>query len=147
MAGDAFYTEGLRFSCTQCSRCCRHDSGYVFLSESDLAALMRSTGLNRDEFIERYCLWVPFGENGHLSLTEQSNHDCIFWRDGGCSVYDDRPAQCRTYPFWEHILENEESWSRESRECPGIGVGRTHSFFEIRNSVALRVRNRPVRRF
>lgn len=108
---------------------------------------MRSTGLNRDEFIERYCLWVPFGENGHLSLTEQSNHDCIFWRDGGCSVYDDRPAQCRTYPFWEHILENEESWSRESRECPGIGVGRTHSFFEIRNSVALRVRNRPVRRF
>lgn len=94
--------------------------------------------------MERYCVWVPAGLGEHLSLAEQENHDCVFWRDGGCSVYEDRPTQCRTYPFWEHIVADSAGWDRERRECPGIDIGRRYSFFEIRNKLAARVRNRPV---
>ena len=146
MDTDVFYTDGLRFSCTQCSRCCRHDSGYVFLSENDVNALTNRLGVSRERFIEEYCVWAPAGLGHHLSLSEQENHDCVFWRDGGCSVYEDRPTQCRTYPFWEHIVTDSTGWERERRECPGIDIGRRHSFFEIRNDLAARVRNRPIRK-
>ncbi len=36
---EVFYGRGLRFECTRCSRCCRHNPGYVFLSPVDLARL------------------------------------------------------------------------------------------------------------
>jgi uncharacterized protein len=146
MDDQVFYSDGLRFSCTQCSRCCRHDSGYVFLSRQDLTRLLNRLEMDEEEFIQDFCVTVPDGFGNQISLGEQENKDCIFWSDGGCSVYEDRPEQCRTYPFWSHVLESEESWNREARECPGIGIGRLHSFLDIRNSVAARVRNRPVRR-
>jgi len=146
MGDDVFYTEGLNFSCTQCSRCCRHDSGYVFLSRQDIKKLTDRLKLTEDEFVDRYCTTVPFGFGHQISLAEKANKDCIFWGDGGCSVYEDRPVQCRTYPFWSHILDSEERWKNEAGECPGIGIGKQHNFIEIRNALAARVRNQPLRR-
>ncbi|HUX21603.1 MAG TPA: YkgJ family cysteine cluster protein, partial [Spirochaetia bacterium] len=34
-----FYQDGLRFECTRCDACCRHEPGYVFLSQTDLRRL------------------------------------------------------------------------------------------------------------
>ncbi len=146
MAGETFYDQGLRFSCTQCSRCCRHDSGYVFISQQDLSRLSEGLEIPEEQVIAMYCRDVNTGMGRQLSLREKSNKDCIFWKDGGCSVYAHRPEQCRTYPFWSHVLEDEASWQREAKECPGIGIGKLHSFYEIRNKVAARVRNQPLRR-
>ena len=145
MCTSAFYTAGLRFGCTRCSRCCRHDSGYVFLSERDLDALTKRFKTNRKAFIRQYCTWVHLGFGKQLSLTERENKDCVFWKDGGCSVYEDRPLQCRTYPFWRHILEDEDGWKREGSECPGIGVGRIHTHEEIEENLAKRRNNHPIR--
>jgi Fe-S-cluster containining protein len=145
MSSSTFYAAGLRFGCTQCSRCCRHDSGYVFLSENDLDALLRRLKTDRQSFIQRYCTWVPLGFGKQLSLAEQENNDCVFWTDGGCSVYEDRPLQCRTYPFWQHVLEDEAGWKREGKECPGIGIGRTYSQEEIDECLASRRNNRSIR--
>lgn len=41
-------------------------------------------------------------------------------------MYEARPTQCRTYPFWSNIVDSKESWNREARECPGIGIGPPH---------------------
>ncbi|MCG8481108.1 MAG: YkgJ family cysteine cluster protein, partial [Spirochaetales bacterium] len=122
------------------------DSGYVFLSEDDLARLLEFTDLTRDEFIARYAAWAPFGVEDHLSLTERDNKDCVFWTDGGCSVYPSRPLQCRTYPFWSHIVDSEEHWMREAAECPGVDIGPRHGGEDI--SAALRARRAapPVHR-
>ena len=146
MKDGLFYSNGLRFFCTQCSRCCRHDSGYVFLSSEDVLRLQRYFRISRDEFIHRYCRWVSIINEERLSLNEQENNDCIFWTDGGCAVYTDRPIQCRTYPFWSHVLDDSSSWERESNACPGIGIGRRISSDEIENLLLARVRNRPMRR-
>lgn len=140
----AFWTEGLRFSCTQCSHCCRHESGYVFLSPSDLSAISGFLRISDDECIEKYCRWVPFGFIEHLSLREHHNRDCVFWQDGGCTVYDARPAQCRTYPFWSTIVETEVDWMRESRECPGIGIGRRHYPEDIEAAIVKRQDSTPI---
>lgn len=35
-------------------------------------------------------------------------------------MYNFRPVQCRTYPFWTGILADESSWKSEAKHCPGI---------------------------
>ncbi len=122
---------GLRFECTGCSRCCRHEPGYVFLSENDLSRLCAGTGLSRAAFIEKYCRSVNIHNFSRLSLKEKENCDCIFWKDGGCTIYEYRPLQCRTYPFWEPFLQSREDWESVAGECPGVNRGRLYSRNEI----------------
>jgi Fe-S-cluster containining protein len=47
-----FYVDGLNFSCKRCSRCCTKESGYVYLSQNDLDALLSCLKLPKDEFIK-----------------------------------------------------------------------------------------------
>ncbi|MDR2767278.1 MAG: YkgJ family cysteine cluster protein [Treponema sp.] len=120
-----FYERGLRFSCTRCSVCCRRDPGYVFLSRNDARLLASQLEIGYSVFVESYCRWVdPDGEGKTLSLREKANYDCILW-DGGCTVYQNRPLQCRTFPFWAENLASPENWNR--LDCPGINRGKTHT--------------------
>ena len=138
----SFYDNGLRFGCTRCSRCCRHDEGYVFLSAEDIDRLATRFGMDEDGFIAAYCKEVEIGPARRVSLREQENHDCILWQNGACSVYGSRPVQCSTYPFWEGNLMSQEQWNREAKECPGIGIGRVHSREDIEAAIERR-RNAP----
>ena len=127
-----FFSEGLAFSCQQCSGCCRHDPGFVYLSREDLDLFLEKLSLSQDEFIHTYCRFVPYYDGEEvLCLKEKKNYDCIFW-DNGCTAYTARPIQCRTYPFWSYIIKSEEMWNNESKSCPGINKGDVHSFEEIR---------------
>ncbi len=141
----SFYRNGLQFECRRCSRCCRIDPGYVFLTESDLSELLHATGYTRDEFLNEYCRWVAVNGFLYLSLKEKQNYDCIFWDQEGCTVYEHRPIQCKSYPFWESFLVSEGQWEALKFSCPGVGVGPTHSREEIENWVQLRKRTPYIR--
>jgi Fe-S-cluster containining protein len=105
--------------------------------------MARVQALGRDEFIKIWCRWVSFGEEiEYLSLKEKVNYDCIFWKDG-CMVYENRPLQCRTYPFWDAILVSSDAWKNAGRECPGIGQGELHSMAQIEKSRQARL-DQPV---
>ena len=131
-----FYSEGLRFSCTRCSECCRHEPGHVFLSKNDIQLLAESLKMGYNDIVEKYCLWVPVpGGEKQLSLREKPGFDCIFWQDG-CSVYNSRPLQCRTFPFWKSTLSSRGAW--ENLCCPGIGKGSLYSREHIENCLAQR---------
>jgi len=129
--------EGLKFSCVQCHDCCRHDPGFVFLSKNDLDRLLKPLPIDAEDFIEKYCRWVKIDHEERLSLLEKKNFDCIFW-DQGCTVYETRPLQCRTYPFWKGPLESLDTWNWEQQFCPGIGKGRIYSPEEIRANLEKR---------
>ena len=132
-----FYASGLRFECTQCSKCCRHEPGYVFLSEADLTRIQSVLGLSRRRVVETYCAWVSIAGFERLSLTEKSNFDCVFW-DEGCTIYEGRPMQCRSYPFWPSALASRESWRVTAESCPGVGRGRVHDLEEIHRWLRIR---------
>lgn len=137
---DCFYAKGLRFECTRCSRCCRHTPGYVFLSPRDLDALGSALALTRADVIARYCREVSFGIARRISLKEKPNLDCVFWEEGGCGVYDSRPLQCRSFPFWSSALSSRTEWDQTAAQCPGIGQGPMHSRAEIERWVRWRFR-------
>ena len=83
-------------------------------------------GISRDAFVTRHVR----REGLRLSLRERPNGDCMLW-DGGCTVYTNRPRQCRTFPFWEHALASEQAFVSTARGCPGVGGGRRYSAEEI----------------
>ncbi len=129
----SFYAGGLRFACQRCSRCCRHEPGYVFLTQEDLERLGQALGLAGSEVLARYCRQVRLGGFRRVSLRETPAYDCILWAPEGCQVYGHRPLQCRSFPFWPPNLEGPEDWERLKEHCPGVGAGGLHSGKAIRD--------------
>ena len=140
----AFYSDGLDFSCRQCSFCCCGFPGVVLLSQTDLDRLAKWADLTNEQFIAAYCHWMENDDGKkYLSLREKKNMECIFW-DKGCSAYQARPTQCRTYPFWTSVLKDRESWQKESQDCPGINTGSHHSKEEIQEQLELYQSRKPI---
>lgn len=119
---------GLRFGCTLCGNCCTGAPGYVLVSDDEAAALARRLGLTVGDFLDRYTRTTSAGR----SLTEvRTAHglDCVFLdraRIPGkavCGVYEDRPIQCRTWPFWPSLLRSRRAWQAAKRTCPGMDTG------------------------
>ena len=91
-----------------------------------------ASGLDLDEvrFLDMYAHSVS---SGGFVLREKSNNDCVFWdRKAGCTVYANRPRQCRTWPFWRGVVASPQHWARAARGCPGIGQGELHGDESIR---------------
>ena len=45
------------------------------------------------------------------SLKELPDGACVFFRKGvGCTLYEHRPRQCRTWPFWDSNLKSPRAW-------------------------------------
>src|SRR5258708_6488705 len=93
---DPWYADGLNFTCTRCGHCCTGEPGFVWVSDDELAALAALRGEPLDEFTGLYTKEAHRGR----TLREKGNGDCVFYdKATGCTVYEARPRQCRTWPF------------------------------------------------
>lgn len=118
-ANQPWYHEGLRFTCTQCGDCCTGAPGYVWVSEEEIAKLAERLNLDVPTFERRYVRQA----GRRKSLIEYNGGDCCFLVDRKCAVYEDRPIQCKTWPFWESNLRSRAAWNRTCEVCPGAGQG------------------------
>ena len=123
-----WYSDGLRFSCNQCGNCCTGSPGYVYYSPAEGQAIASELNLTVDQFEAQYTTTV----GGHRSIRDEWNHlsqghDCVFlrWVEGKaqCSIYNVRPKQCRTWPFWPENLESPRHWQRAGARCGGMQAG------------------------
>ncbi|HMP73570.1 MAG TPA: YkgJ family cysteine cluster protein [Kiritimatiellia bacterium] len=114
-----FFDEGLRFSCTGCGQCCTGAPGVILFTEEEGRRMATRMGMAEEAFLEAYA--YRYGKG--YSLKERENGDCVFLEGVRCGIYEARPSQCRTYPFWPEIVRSEAAWRKTSRECPGIGQG------------------------
>lgn len=46
--------------------------------------------------------------------------DCIFLKDGLCSVHDAKPLQCVTYPWWPDLMAQSEWDAEREQVCEGM---------------------------
>jgi Fe-S-cluster containining protein len=126
---EPWYQNGLQFECTRCCACCTGGPGSVLVSDDEIAALAAHEGLSDAEFRASHTRTL---RGGDVSLREKRGNDCVFFERGrGCAVYDLRPRQCRTWPFWRSVVSSPESWSEETRDCPGMDRGAHHAVEEI----------------
>jgi Fe-S-cluster containining protein len=114
---DIWFAEGLRFTCTGCGSCCTGASGSVRLSDNDIDRLAKHLRLQPGRFVRQYTRTVR-GERRPIDAPGSS--ECIFLRSKACSVYEARPTQCRTFPWWRENLRDEESWREAASSCEGI---------------------------
>ena len=110
-----WYSGGLNFKCTECGKCCTGGPGAVWVTPIEIAALADRVGLSVAAFREQYTR----NEGGRITLIEKpDSYDCIFLRGKLCSVYETRPRQCRTFPWWPSNLTSREAWNEI--DCEGI---------------------------
>ncbi len=130
MAETEWYSDGLRFSCTQCGNCCSGPSGYVWFDPDEAFAMADFLKVDLETFLRQYARL----EYERWTIDERWNpevqgYDCIFLRrdtagKASCSIYPVRPLQCRTWPFWRENLSSPRAWQQASRRCPGMSNGK-----------------------
>ncbi|MCA9126668.1 MAG: YkgJ family cysteine cluster protein [Planctomycetales bacterium] len=126
---EKWYHEGLKFQCSQCGACCSGAPGFVWVDDQEIQSLAQAMEMDIDTFHDRFVRRV----GDRFSLIEYPDGDCIFLepQTRGCMVYDARPTQCRTWPFWNSNLESKRSWQATCRVCPGAGEGKLYSLKQI----------------
>ena len=117
--------KGYRFTfnsdaCKLCKgRCCTGSSGYIWSTEEELMQLAKEQNLRVEDFKQRYAYRV--GERWSLreKALSKDNFACIFFDvpSNSCSVYHNRPEQCRTFPFWPEFQRRPQE---AHDECPGV---------------------------
>jgi Fe-S-cluster containining protein len=129
-----WYKDGLAFTCTMCGNCCTGAPGYIWVSEVEIDALADRLGMGRAAFRGKYTRTV---KGRGVTLIEKANNDCAFFERGrGCTVYEDRPKQCRTWPFWRPLLADRAAWNESAKGCPGMNRGARHDAATIAATAA-----------
>jgi Fe-S-cluster containining protein len=114
-----WWNNGVQFACKGSSKCCvtYGASTYVFVTLADRRRLAATMNMPTRQFTRQYC--AKSDGKFHLST---AGAPCIFLEGRRCSVYEGRPTQCRTWPFWPENMRPEK-WNRVAAFCPGIGEG------------------------
>ncbi len=118
-----------------CGNCCSGPAGYVLVSDEEVAALATRLSISVPKFLADYTHMTSEGRSLNEKKTA-AGLDCIFLDretmpgKAICGVYEDRPIQCRTWPFWPSVVRSERTWEQAKRTCPGMDQGEAPSTAE-----------------
>ncbi len=106
--------------CATCEgNCCIGESGYIWISMQEIETLAKHLNITSKECFEKYLIKYGYKFSIKERKISENNYACIFFDldKKQCSIYEARPTQCRTFPFWEHFKENIDE---VIQECPAI---------------------------
>lgn len=117
--------EGFDFSfqpegCQECKgACCRGESGYIWITPKEIERAAELIGVEFDDFSSRFVKKVNYRYSLVEKRLEAGDVGCIFFdeRSCSCTIYDARPSQCRSFPFWESFKNDS---SEVFKECPWV---------------------------
>jgi Fe-S-cluster containining protein len=96
------------FVCSRCGECCRHVEYSVMLEPFDIfriAGYLKRNGyamLDPEDVIMEYADVKALGSVEYpvfLLKTAGARKECVFLRDGCCSIHEAKPRACRLYPL------------------------------------------------
>lgn len=95
-------------------KCCRRLE--LFIYPFDVIKLKNHLRITSAEFLNLYAGLVAGRTNPHfpsvvLRMRNNEEYTCPFLTESGCSVYEDRPSACRTYPL-ERAVDRDTSSGR-----------------------------------
>jgi Fe-S-cluster containining protein len=105
-------------ACSVCAGICCRWGGYVWITEEEMIQMAEVMNLSLDNFAGEYVK----AAYGRLSLQERlrdGEYHCAMFDpfNNRCLVYEARPRQCKTFPFWDQYREN---YVKLLELCPGI---------------------------
>lgn len=108
--------------CTQCEgNCCIGESGYIWINKEEIISLASHLKLSQNDFTHKYLMKVGYKYSIIEQKLSQNNYACIFFdiEKKQCSIYEYRPIQCRTFPFWDYFKNRV---NEVQKECPAIKI-------------------------
>lgn len=111
------------FDANECSKCqgncCIGESGYIWINKQEIENLAHLLNVSIEELGRNYLKKVGYKYSIVEKKIAHENYACIFFdlEKRQCSVYDARPSQCRTFPFWDYFKKNEQE---VYKECPAV---------------------------
>jgi Fe-S-cluster containining protein len=121
-----WYQEGLRFECQRTGNCCKTHGEYAFIyvAKADVSAMSAVLNISEAEFLEKYC-----AEDNGYTIVRMDEPACPFLtEENACGVYQARPKQCATWPFWKENMSSSQRWNGPVKDCcAGIGKGPLHT--------------------
>mmetsp|Transcript_30662 Transcript_30662/g.99717 ORF Transcript_30662/g.99717 Transcript_30662/m.99717 type:complete len:496 (-) Transcript_30662:393-1880(-) len=120
---DAWYADGLKFSCTSCGKCCSALPGApaarVWVTAEEITRLAVHEGVAAEQLLEEATIVA----DGRLALARSKDGaSCIFLEGRKCRVHAARPTQCHTYPFWPQTVATPVDWESTAFVCEGINA-------------------------
>lgn len=106
-------------ACETCEgRCCTGESGYIYVNKAEIIAIADLLNLDVNDFAVEY-LFKKGYKYSIKELKHNDSYECIFYdrESNGCMIYDARPTQCKTFPFWDYYKSRVDELKEE---CPGI---------------------------
>jgi Fe-S-cluster containining protein len=128
-----WWAEGVQFECQGSGRCCvsHGEFGFVYLTGDDRKKMAGLLKLTTSAFTRKYCRMT----DGVWHLKDGEGPECIFLKNKRCTVYEARPVQCRTWPFWPEVM-GAKAWKKEVAQfCPGVGKGPVRRPEEIQKTL------------
>lgn len=129
-----WYADGIQFSCQGSGRCCvsHGEYGSVYVTAKDRKKIADFLGVSAREFTANQCEKI----DGVFRIKDGPHSACQFLKDKRCSIYEVRPTQCKTWPFWPETM-SPKAWNRDVvKFCPGVGKGKIWTQEEIDQNVA-----------
>ncbi|QOG13319.1 YkgJ family cysteine cluster protein [Arcobacter sp. FWKO B] len=108
--------------CNECDgNCCIGESGYIWINMQEIEKFAKAFEISVDEFREKYLIKVGYKFSIKEVEYSSGKFACVFFdfQNKNCSVYDLRPTQCRTFPFWDYFKTNLQE---VQKECIAIKV-------------------------
>jgi len=106
--------------CSTCEgNCCIGESGYIWITMQEIDTLAKHLNISTQECFDKYLLKYGYKFSIKEKKISDNNFACVFFDldKKQCSIYEARPVQCRTFPFWEHFKTNIDE---VVEECPAI---------------------------
>jgi len=104
--GTGSFTFGCHSGVSCFTFCCKNVD--LTLYPYDIIRLKNSLGIDSEEFIRNHTFLVkgdnPFFPTVKLKLLQSTKKECPFLSNDGCTVYNDRPSACRTYPLERGVI-------------------------------------------
>lgn len=107
-------------ACDSCAgNCCIGESGYIWINKSEIETLANHLHMSVEDLANKYLFKVGYKFSIKEKQLDKNNYACAFFdlEKKCCSIYEARPIQCRTFPFWDYFKQNKEE---VIKECPGI---------------------------
>lgn len=106
--------------CSTCEgNCCIGESGYIWITQQECEKLASYLDISVEELGIKYLFKVGYKYSIKEKQISPTSYACEFFdlEKKQCSIYEVRPSQCRTFPFWEYFKNNIEE---VKQECPAI---------------------------
>ncbi|WP_424687414.1 YkgJ family cysteine cluster protein [Halarcobacter ebronensis] len=106
--------------CDSCEgNCCIGESGNIWISRQEIEYLKNHLNISIEELASKYIEKRGYRYSIKERKLAEDNYACIFFdlEKKQCGIYEARPTQCRTFPFWEYFKTNKEE---VIKECPAI---------------------------